>query len=137
MTYLGHVFSGAGMSPARVWSNLGQVWTPDPTEVNAMKNWPITQSVKQFLGLASYYRQSNRQPCKHCCTTISHRKECHSPETSNTTKPFSILVYPQFGHTEGTLATMPVLWSYTVHAVLNESMYMYCTFQWHSLGTTL
>ena len=44
-SYLGHLFSGSGMSP-------------DPQKVEAIKNWPqpqATNKVHQFLGLASYY----------------------------------------------------------------------------------
>ncbi len=46
VTYLGHVFSGAGMEP-------------DPAKVQAVQQWPVphnTATMRQFLGLASYYR---------------------------------------------------------------------------------
>lgn len=45
--YLGHVFSGEGM-------------TPDPGKVQVVQNWPVPRNsieVCQFLGLASYYRR--------------------------------------------------------------------------------
>ena len=47
VTYLGHVFSAKGMEP-------------DPDKVRAVQEWPIPRSitdVRQFLGLASYYRR--------------------------------------------------------------------------------
>ena len=47
MTYLGHVFCAAGV-------------TPDETKVKAMMEWPTPSSateVRQFLGLASYYQK--------------------------------------------------------------------------------
>ena len=46
-TVLGHVFSDAGMSP-------------NPKKVQVILDWPIPTSVtevRQFLGLASYYRR--------------------------------------------------------------------------------
>ena len=45
--YLGHIFSGVGMSP-------------DKQKISAVKEWPTPQStadVHTFLGLASYYRR--------------------------------------------------------------------------------
>ena len=45
--YLGHVFSKSGMAP-------------NPSRVSAIKEWPRPQSskdVRQFLGLANYYRR--------------------------------------------------------------------------------
>jgi hypothetical protein len=45
--YLGHVFSGAGMSP-------------DVQKIKAIQDWPTPTTVKEvrtFLGLASYYRR--------------------------------------------------------------------------------
>ena len=45
--YLGHVFSANGMSP-------------DPNKVKAVADWPVPSNVskvRQFLGLASYYRR--------------------------------------------------------------------------------
>ena len=45
--YLGHVFSASGMSP-------------DPNKVKAVADWPVPTNVtevRQFLGLASYYRR--------------------------------------------------------------------------------
>ena len=47
MTYLGHVFCAAGV-------------TPDETKVKAVMEWPTPSSateVRQFLGVASYYRK--------------------------------------------------------------------------------
>jgi len=47
VTYLGHTFSAAGMSP-------------DPEKVSAVRNWPRPSeagSLRSFLGLASYYRR--------------------------------------------------------------------------------
>ena len=47
VSYLGHVFSGAGMSP-------------DKQKISAVKECPIPHNaadVRTFLGLASYYRQ--------------------------------------------------------------------------------
>ena len=47
VTYLGHVFCAAGV-------------TPDETKVKAVMEWPTPSSateVRQFLGLASYYRK--------------------------------------------------------------------------------
>ena len=46
VSYLGHVFSGQGMSP-------------DPRKTQVIMNWPQPTSVaevRQFIGLASYYR---------------------------------------------------------------------------------
>ena len=45
--YLGHIFDGDGMHP-------------DPSKIKCVQDWPIPTTatmVKQFLGLASYYRQ--------------------------------------------------------------------------------
>ena len=45
--YLGHVFSKSGMAP-------------NPSRVSAIEEWPRPQSskdVRQFLGLANYYRR--------------------------------------------------------------------------------
>ena len=47
MFYLGHTFSGTGMMP-------------DPGKVKVVEEWPTphdVHSVRQFLGLASYYRR--------------------------------------------------------------------------------
>ena len=47
VTYLGHYFTGSGV-------------TPDREKVKAVEEWPIPQNateVRQFLGLASYYRR--------------------------------------------------------------------------------
>ena len=47
VSYLGHSFSGSGISP-------------DPQKVEAITNWPQPQDVdkvRQFLGLASYYQR--------------------------------------------------------------------------------
>ena len=47
VTYLGHLVSAAGIHS-------------DPTKIQAIQNWPTPQSaeeVRQFLGLASYYRR--------------------------------------------------------------------------------
>ena len=51
VSYLGHVFSATGMSP-------------DPKKVQAVKEWPVpinATEVRQFLGLASYYRRYIQQ----------------------------------------------------------------------------
>ena len=45
--YLGNVFSGAGKQP-------------DPGKIQSVQEWPLPTNVtalKQFLGLASYYRR--------------------------------------------------------------------------------
>ena len=45
--YLGHIFDSNGMHP-------------DPSKINCVRDWPISTTatmVKQFLGLASYYRR--------------------------------------------------------------------------------
>lgn len=47
VSYLGHVFSETGMAP-------------DPNKVQAVRDWPVptdSKAVRQFLGLASYYRR--------------------------------------------------------------------------------
>ncbi|KAL5463574.1 hypothetical protein EMCRGX_G032483 [Ephydatia muelleri] len=47
VTYLGHLFTGSGV-------------TPDREKVKAVEEWPIPHNateVRQFLGLASYYRR--------------------------------------------------------------------------------
>ena len=47
VTYLGHLFTGSGV-------------TPDREKVKAAEEWPIPQNateVRQFLGLASYYHR--------------------------------------------------------------------------------
>ena len=47
VTYLGHVFSAQGMAP-------------DPNKLQAVQEWPAPRNVtdvRQFLGLASYYRR--------------------------------------------------------------------------------
>ena len=65
VAYLGHVFSGKGM-------------TPDPKKIQAIQEWPIptdTTEVRQFLGLASYYRRY-----------ISHFSDIAEPLNSLTQK---------------------------------------------------
>ena len=47
VTYLGHTFSSSGMAP-------------DPQKVQSIRQWPqpnTATEVRQFLGLASYYRR--------------------------------------------------------------------------------
>ena len=47
VTYLGHIFSGSGMMP-------------DTQKIKAVQDWPIpttVTAVRQFIGLASYYRR--------------------------------------------------------------------------------
>ena len=47
IAYLGHVFSAQGMAP-------------DPSKIQAVQEWPVPSNitdVRQFLGLASYYRR--------------------------------------------------------------------------------
>ena len=47
VSYLGHVFSSAGM-------------TPDQQKIEAIQDWPVphdVHAVRQFIGLASYYRR--------------------------------------------------------------------------------
>ena len=49
VTYLGHMFSSSGMAP-------------DPQKVHSIRQWPqpnTATEVRQFLGLASYYRRYN------------------------------------------------------------------------------
>ena len=47
VTYLGHVFSGAGMSPDQTKTKVVDDW-PTPTDVSG---------IRKFLGLSSYYRR--------------------------------------------------------------------------------
>ena len=97
VTYLGHVFSAQGMKP-------------DPNKVRAVQEWPSITNVRQFLGLASYYRryihhfshiaaplhaltQKNAtfnwtEDCQHAFTTLKH----------NLLQP-PILSYPHFHST--------------------------------------
>ena len=97
--YLGHVFSGAGM-------------TPNVQKIKAVQDWPTPTTVKEvrrFLGLASYYRRY-----------IQHFADISKPLNSLTWKDVSfewsdqcaaafhelksklitapILTYPQFYH---------------------------------------
>ena len=47
VSYLGHIFSASGIQP-------------DPNKVHVVQAWPILTDVttlRQFLGLASYYRR--------------------------------------------------------------------------------
>ena len=47
VAYLEHIFSAKGMAP-------------DPDKIQAVQEWPVpstTAGVRQFLGLASYYRR--------------------------------------------------------------------------------
>ena len=102
VTYLGHVFSGSGM-------------IPDPQKIKVVQDWPVphnTTAVRQFLGLASYYRWY-----------IHHFSEIAAPLHALTQKgvPFSwstecaeaftalkdhltqapVLAYPCFDHNAG------------------------------------
>ena len=97
--YLGHIFSGAGMMP-------------DPGKVKVVQEWPTPHdvlSVRQFLGLASYYRRyvnafatvaAPLHSLTHKDTPFNWTTECD--EAFRTLKQnlvqAPVLAYPRFDH---------------------------------------
>ena len=99
VSYLGHIFSGSGMAP-------------DPQKVQAVTAWPVptdVSAVRQFLGLASYYRRYIPRFADIASPLNVLTKKGNAFQwTAQCTEAFSslknhlvrapILVYPQFGH---------------------------------------
>ena len=97
VVYLGHVFSAEGM-------------TPDNSKVQAVQEWPRPRDateVKQFIGLASYYRRYVHHSAdiarplhrlKHKDTTYCWSEECEQAFRNLKTKltEAPILAYPRF-----------------------------------------
>ena len=97
VTYLGHVFSAQGMAP-------------DPSKIQAVQEWPVPSNitdVRQFLGLASYYRHyiphfSHIAAPLHALTqknaTFSWTEACQQAFTALKAKLIQppVLTYPQF-----------------------------------------
>ena len=97
VAYLGHVFSAQGMAP-------------DPSKIQAIQEWPVPSNitdVRQFLGLASYYRRyiqhfSHIAALLHALTQknamFSWTESCQQAFTTlkATLAQPPVLTYPQF-----------------------------------------
>ena len=103
VAYLGHVLSGAGM-------------IPDPQKIKVVQDWPVPQNttaVRQFLGLASYYRWyihhfSETAALLHALTQkgvpFNWSAECAEAFTAvkDHLTQAPVLAYPRFDHNAGT-----------------------------------
>jgi len=121
VSYLGHVFSAAGMSP-------------DPQKVSAVSNWTtptIVEEVRKFIGLTSYYRRyiqgfSDIAKPLHKLTQKQAQfvwsDDCHA--TFNALKEklvqAPILVYPQFDQTSPVFVLQTDASSIGVGAILEQ-----------------
>ena len=103
VAYLGHVLSGAGM-------------IPDPQKIKVVQDWPVPQNttaVRQFLGLASYYRWyihhfSETAALLHALTQkgapFNWSAECAEAfiAVKDHLTQAPVLAYPRFDHNAGT-----------------------------------
>ena len=100
--YRGHTFSGAGMMPY-------------PGKVKVVEEWPTPQvhSVRQFLGLASYYRRYVNAFCSYSSSTsLSHSKRrsiqldnrmrCSISDSKANLVQAPVPAYPRFDQDAGT-----------------------------------
>ena len=121
VAYLGHIFTGAGMSP-------------DPQKIQSVLQWPQpsdVSTVRQFLGLASYYRRYI-----HCFSDIAAplnaltQKGVPFTWTENCTKAFTtlkerlvsapVLAFPRFDHNSSEFALQTDASAVGLGAVLEQ-----------------
>ena len=121
VTYLGHKFTQAGL-------------TPDKSKVQAVRDWPTpnnVSSVKQFLGLASYYRHyiSKFSTIAAPLINLTHKgalfgwsAECESSFQllKSALTQASILIYPNLSHNASPFVLQTDVSAFGLGAVLEH-----------------